>query len=82
MLALTQCAKAKILPEDISALRSEMHQDGGALALAWGLLTLRTIGQDDYLAETRLISMQEKNGGWGNDPYKAAIALMGMKGSY
>jgi hypothetical protein len=80
MLALAQFAPDKILPEDIRALRSEMHGDGGALTLACGLLALRTIGQEDHLAERSLISMQEKNGGWANDPHKTAVALMAMQG--
>jgi hypothetical protein len=80
LLALSRFAPGTINSQDIKALRSAMHRDGGALGLAWGLLALRTMGEDDKLEETRLASMQGQNGGWADNPYITAVALMAMRG--
>ncbi len=80
LLALSRLAPGSILDEDIKALRHEMHRDNGVLGLSWGLLALRTIGQDDTLARARLIAMQGGNGGWANNPYFTAVALMALRG--
>lgn len=80
LLALFKLAPGSILPEDFEILRTAMHRDGGVLGLAWGLLALRTIGQDHDSAEVRLAALQDQNGGWGNNPYKTAAALTGIRG--
>ena len=82
LLALSCLAPETILPEDVRALRSDMLQEGGALALAWGLLALRTLGKDDSLVETRLFKLRLANGGWANNPYVTAVALMANRGHF
>jgi hypothetical protein len=80
VLALGNLAPEIIMPEDIRALRSEMQRNGDILGLAWGLLALKTIKINDPSDESRLVALQEKSGGWGNNPYKTAIALMALGG--
>jgi hypothetical protein len=84
LLALGKLAPESIIPEDIKALRSDMQQDPGIQGLAWGLLALKTlkINDTDTLAESRLAALQDKDGGWGNNPYKTAIATMAFKGYF
>jgi len=57
-----------------------MGGGGGILGLAFGLLALRTLGEDDPLAEVRLSEMQGQNGGWADDLYKTAVVLMALRG--
>jgi hypothetical protein len=80
LLALSNFAPGTINSQDIKSLRSAMHRDGGALGLSWGLLALRTLKEDDKMAEARLVAMQGQNGGWADNPYITAVALMAMKG--
>ena len=80
VLALSNLAPETIMPDDIKALRSEMQRDGGVLGLAWGLLALKTLKIDDTSAEGRLVALQDKGGGWGNSPFKTAIAIMAFRG--
>jgi hypothetical protein len=80
LLALLHKTPKAFHSEDIHALRSEMHRDGGASALAWGLLALRTLKEDDKMGEARLTAMQGENGGWDDNPYITAVALMAMRG--
>lgn len=80
VLALGNLAPETIMPEDIRSLRSEMHRDGGVLALAWGLLALKTLSMNDTLAEGRLVALQDKDGGWANNPYKTAVAIIAFRG--
>jgi hypothetical protein len=80
LLALSKLAPKRINPEDIKVLRSEMGRGGGILGLAFGLLALRTLGEDDPLAEVRLSEMQGQNGGWADDLYKTAVVLMALRG--
>jgi len=79
LLALAQAAPEAIRPADVDALRSDMHLDGGALALAWGLCALHALGQEDAAAAARLATLQEPDGGWGGNPYTTAVALMAGK---
>jgi hypothetical protein len=76
LLALAQAAPEAIRPEDIVALRADMHLDGGALALAWGLCALHALGQEDVAAAARLATLQAPDGSWGSNPYFTAMALM------
>lgn len=80
LLALARLALVAVRPEDIAALRAEMEHDGGASALAWGLLALRGLGEDDPAAADRLIALQEPDGSWNANPYHTAVALMAMRG--
>jgi hypothetical protein len=80
LLSLHRFARENIHPEDIEVLRLEMHRDGGVLALAWGLLTIRILGETDPKAEARLASMQSKNGGWADNPHKTAVSMMALRG--
>ena len=80
LLALSNSAKGIILPEDVQALRSDMLRDGRALGLAWGLLALRTIGEKDSAGESRLSKLRLSNGGWKDNPYVTAVALMAIRG--
>ena len=80
LLAFLKLSPKNVHPEDIEILRSEMRRDGGVLGLAFGLLALRTLGQDDAAAEVNLSKLQGQNGGWANDPYKTALVLLALTG--
>lgn len=80
LLALSRLAPNSILPEDLTVLRSEMHREGSSLALASGLLALRTLGESDPLAQTRLTGLQGPDGGWAHNPFQTAVAMMVAKG--
>jgi len=78
LLALHYVAASAIRDEDIRALRAEMERDASPLALAWGLLTLNALGQDEPLAATRLRALQGDDGSWSGNPYHTAIALLAL----
>ncbi len=80
LLALAGRARGVIRPEDLRTLRNEMDREGSPLALAWGLLALRALGENDPAAETRLLQMQGRNGAWEDSPHKTAGSLMGIRG--
>ena len=82
LLALTRVAPDVIRPEDLAALRGEMRRDGGALALAWGLLALRVLGQDDAEAANRLRAQQQADGSWNSNPFHTAVALLAERGRF
>jgi hypothetical protein len=81
LLALQRCAPDQIQAADLSELRREMHRDGGAPALAWGLLALRSSGQDDPGAANLLAGLQNPDGSWNADPYQTATALAALAGT-
>ncbi|MCX7670896.1 MAG: hypothetical protein N2439_12580, partial [Anaerolineae bacterium] len=76
--ALAQIAPNVIHAEDVTTLRREMHADGSIPALAWGLLALHDLGQDDPVATDRLWARQAADGGWEASPYHSAIAWMAL----
>jgi hypothetical protein len=83
LLALARLASRMpntILAEDVTTLRREMVADGSASALAWGLLALRALDQDDPTAAGRLLGRQDASGGWDANPYHTAIALLALTG--
>jgi Squalene-hopene cyclase C-terminal domain/Prenyltransferase and squalene oxidase repeat len=81
LLSLAGSARAAIRTGDAQALRNDMDRDGGALALAWGLLALRALGEDDTGAAGRLAGQQSPDGGWNGNPYHTAVALMAQRGN-
>jgi hypothetical protein len=81
LLALAGRARGNIRPEDVRTLRLEMHRGGSPLALAWGLLALRSLGEDDEAAETRLCEKQARSGGWEDNAHKTATSLMALRGA-
>lgn len=78
LLALAQLAPHAIIGEDRATLQQEMRRDGSTSALAWGLLALRGLGQDDSAAADLLLARQAADGGWDASPYHTAIALMAL----
>jgi len=80
VLALSRAAPEQLLPEDLSALRADMRSDGGALALASGLLALRERGDDDAVAAARLAEIQLADGSWNSNVYHTAFALILERG--
>jgi hypothetical protein len=76
LLALANVARDAIRGEDLEVLRDDMHSDGGALALGWGLVALRTLGQDDAYAAARLDALQKPDGSWNGNSYHTAVAVM------
>lgn len=80
LLALAEIAPNEILPGDIQALRNEMFQDGGVMALAWGLKTLHILGEEDAETRSALVSTQDTDGSWDGNPYLTAIALIALDG--
>lgn len=80
LLALARHAPDAIQPADVAVLRGEMAREGGALALAWGLLALRVLGEDDALAAATLAARQREDGGWDASPYHTGLALLALSG--
>jgi hypothetical protein len=80
LLALACHAPNTILPEDAAVLQTEMLNDGGVLALAWGLVALRVLGQENAKAQSRLASYQQPDGSWNQSPYETAVAMLAAKG--
>jgi hypothetical protein len=79
LLALSVASPYSIKDEDVQSLRSDMHQDGGALSLGWGLLALRRLGEEDAEGTRLLADLQAPNGGWNENPYHTAIAILSQK---
>lgn len=82
LLALHALAPEAIRPEDIEALRVEMHRDGGAMALALGLMALTALGKDDPEARERLRSLQAPDGSYQGSPLVTALALLAFQGGW
>ena len=88
VLALHHFAPATVSADDIAALHHGMAEDGGALALAWGVLALQRLEQEPFRArgrpgaagrtdETeRLLALQAADGSWNQNAYHTAVALM------
>ncbi|MEA3338253.1 MAG: prenyltransferase/squalene oxidase repeat-containing protein [Chloroflexota bacterium] len=76
LLALSRIAPETIMSQDVAAVREAMADDGGALALAWGLLAQKDLGLDDSAASDRLVAQQQPNGSWNANPYHTAVAFM------
>jgi len=80
ILALLRFSPEAILPEDLPTLRYQADEEGGAGAVAWALLALRSAGADPgHLLDT-LGTLQAADGSWNDNPYHTAVALMAMRG--
>jgi len=82
LLALAAVAPQAIQDDDVRVLRSEMLADGGASALAWGLLALAALDQEERVAADRLRAGQAADGGWDTSPYHTAAALLALAGGW
>ena len=80
VLALARWAHASVRTEDLEALRACMRAEGGAGALAWGLVALAAFQQDDLESRARLDGLQGAGGGWEDDPHVTALALRALSG--
>jgi len=80
LLALAKIDQNEITPGDLLSLRNEMIQDGGIMALAWGLLALHILGEEYAEARASLSSQQDSDGSWNGNPYLTAIAWMALEG--
>ncbi len=80
LLALKEISPHEILPGDIETLRKGMVQEGGTMALAWGLVAIHALGEEDAEARVELISLQDPDGSWGGNPYLTAISSMALDG--
>ncbi|MBN1335278.1 MAG: terpene cyclase/mutase family protein [Deltaproteobacteria bacterium] len=80
VFALARWSPATLRSEDTSTLRAAMQEEGGAGALAWGLIALGSLGLDDPEARTRLSGLQDPGGGWEGDPHVTALALRALAG--
>ena len=58
-----------------------MNRDGGTQALAWGLLALAALCQEDAEAARRLAALRNDDGSWDRNPYQTAVAMMAERGS-
>ncbi len=79
-MALAKTAPQVILPDDVTALKTDMVKDGGAMGMAWGCLALKTCGSDipsDVLGS--LSAMQSTNGSWDENPFITAAAWMAFQ---
>jgi hypothetical protein len=81
LLALQEISSHEIVPGDIEALRKGMFDEGGTMALAWGLIALHALGEEDAEARAELFSMQGPDGSWDGNPYLTAIAWMALDGT-
>jgi hypothetical protein len=82
LLALVRTAPQAIFRDDQTALLADMDRDGGALALAWGLLALAALGTQASLMAERLVALQAPNGSWNDNPYHTATAIMVLRGGF
>jgi hypothetical protein len=80
LLALARVAPERVTPEDVAALRHQMASEGGALALAWGLLALKQLSEPAADFETRLAALQQPDGSWNSNAYHTALALLAEAG--
>jgi len=80
LLALHYAAPTTIQPSDISVQGKQMESDGGALALAWGLTALGTLGHEDASLWRLLADLQQSDGSWNHNRYHTAIALLAERG--
>jgi hypothetical protein len=80
LLSLNSLSPESILSEDIQVMRKDMMDDGGVLALSWGLLAIRTLGSADDVAQRRLDGLQGADGGWSDSPYQTSIAMLAKRG--
>jgi len=79
LLALSGPAPERSMNEDLQALRDDMRGDGGALALAWGLVALHAHETDDSAGAKLLAELQGADGGWNGNPYQTSIAILAQK---
>jgi hypothetical protein len=82
LLALRILSPRAIRPEDVTALRAEMHRDGGAMALALGQLALAAMGIEDLEARERLRRAQGPDGSWEGSPYVTALSALALNGGW
>jgi hypothetical protein len=81
LLALARAAPEGVEPADLTTLRAQMELDGGALALASGLLALRALGAEEGGTEIALADQQAQDGSWNGNSYHTAIALLAARGT-
>lgn len=78
ILALARNDPSAITARDLDALRADMRQDGGVLALAWGLLALQAVDAGEPASRAALRALQQNDGGWNQNPYHTAIASLAL----
>jgi hypothetical protein len=76
LMALKQLSPTDISPSDIQVLQETMVDDGGVMALAWGLIALYTLGLEEQQAHDRLSETQLEDGSWMHNPYLTALAIL------
>ena len=81
LLALHAHAPGLIQSGDLDVLRQVALSDGGAKALGWALLALRTLDEETHAFRNQLLSLQEADGSWEGSPHTTAIALLGLEGA-
>lgn len=79
-LAFSAYSPELIHPEDLQRLGEGMQQEGGAMALSWGLLAFRSLGKLDLALMEKLDHLQLQDGSWGSNPYLTAITVMAKRG--
>jgi hypothetical protein len=82
LLALSKVNPDEIIPEDLSALSSEIKQDLSILSVSSGLLGLKTMGKDDVDAYAQIADNQLPNGSWNNNTFFTAWAMMALRGYF
>ena len=78
ILALNCGASNAVIADDFTALRADMRQDGGTAALAWGLIALNELGEEDAGSVEKLLALQANDGSWNQNPYHTAVALVAL----
>jgi hypothetical protein len=80
LLAINAHAPALIQSGDLAVLGQKASADGGAMALGWALLTLRTLGEETSALRAQLLAAQQEDGSWEGNPHSTAVALLGLEG--
>ena len=76
LLALARCKPALIDSADVEALKQEIDQDAGVLALAWGVMALRVMEEESADFLSLLANLQLPDGSWNRNSYHTALAAM------
>jgi hypothetical protein len=81
LLALAAVDPAAVEARDTAVLGEEMTRDGGALALAAGLLALRRLKRAGEAFSASLAKLQLADGSWNGSPFHTAMALLADGGA-
>ncbi len=82
VIVLSRFMPEMLTSDDINTVRGLALSDNGPLGLALSLLALQETSEDVDTVRQRLLAMQSPDGGWENNPFATAMALMALQGSF